>query len=377
MRPGRATKRKRATPGRRSRRRAPNSSSSSHTSRGSFSSLSYRACPPAPEISCTIPSRRLKCWKLWSCPFRTRAARPRTARHRARSVWSSNPFFFFFFFATSFSFVLLPIPDRLGTTVSDIDLWELNEAFAVQVLYVQDVLGIPNDRMNVNGGAISIGHPYGVSSARMTGHALIEGKRRGARYVMVTMCVGGGMGAAGLSRCCEVEEGHAGLGADPASALRRFSGSLDADRAGLFLHPGLRDQHHPELRHGITGALAQELILWTLGLALLCPTVALSVRRLHDTGRGRLVAAARNPRFRRRDVAPISSRPAALHLSAPVPALVRHLADHADRSGSARHAAVEGRRRPIATAPTRATKSSRPPERRVPAPSGGASNQLL
>jgi len=95
-------------------------------------------------------------------------------------------------------FAVPKLLERNGLTMDDIDLWELNEAFAVQVLYCRDKLGIPNDILNVDGGAISIGHPYGMSGARMVGHALIEGKRRGAKYVVCTMCVGGGQGAASL-----------------------------------------------------------------------------------------------------------------------------------------------------------------------------------
>ena len=99
-------------------------------------------------------------------------------------------------------FAIPKLLERFGLAVGDVGLWEINEAFACQVLHCRDTLGIPNDRLNVNGGAISIGHPFGMSGARMVGHALLEGRRRGVRYVVVSMCIGGGMGAAGLFEVC-------------------------------------------------------------------------------------------------------------------------------------------------------------------------------
>src|SRR3546814_20216587 len=114
-------------------------------------------------------------------------------------------------------FAVPKLLERFDLTIEDIGLWELNEAFAVQVLYCQDRLEIPDDRLNVSGGSISVGHPYGMSGARLVGHALLEGKRRGVRHGVVTMCVGGGMGADGLF----ADLGRLGAQPGPAMWARR------------------------------------------------------------------------------------------------------------------------------------------------------------
>ena len=147
--------------------------------------------PPATRASSPTAPRPASSWT---------ASSPRSAgsRRSASSAASASPAASRTRWASARCIAVPRLLERHGLTMDDIDLWELNEAFAVQVLYCRDKLGIPNDELNVDGGAISIGHPYGMSGARMVGHALIEGKRRGAKYVVCTMCVGGGMGAAGL-----------------------------------------------------------------------------------------------------------------------------------------------------------------------------------